>query len=296
MLFRIEDNENLDGHCREYEISYDNLPKLDIEELENYIADEIRKEINNSNDRKLLSYSKSLGICLLKYNQYAYNELHINMNNWCDGVYFYDLKNPGVPCYCPFDLSYGLLKMSSLQTRTQIILLNFQVDVSNNNLLDSYLKVKTRTGRKKCASPEKDKEVLCMQSPNDIIISQYLDSVYILYALSLKYGMKKSIYINLINEISNLEEFRFQFCGESERDGLLKIVDYLYRYGDYERKISSIVVKDSWKSKKVPVYYDPISQLHDIQKDSFLDSYRLSDYNENIVSDCIWDCYSQEYL
>ena len=296
MLFRIEDTENVDGHYREYEIPYDNLPKLKIEKLESYVAEEIRKEINNANDRRLLSYSKSLGICLLKYNEFADNELHIKMNDYADGVYFYDLKNPEMLFYSPFDLSYGLMDVSFIQAKSEIILLNFKVDVSYNNLLDGYLKMKTGIGRKKIASPEKDREVLCMQSPNDIIISSYSNSVYLLYALSLKYGMKESIYKNLINKIYNLEEFRFQDCGESERYGLLQIVDYLYKYGIYERKISQRLVKDSLNSKIIPVYYDPISQLHDIQKNSFLDSYMLRDYNENIVSDWIWDCYAQEYL
>lgn len=70
-----------------------------------------------------------------------------------------------------------------------------------------------------------------MQSPEDIVVSDYLDSVYLLYGLFLKYGMKESIYIKLINKIKTLDAYRFEFCGEQERDGLLFIVNYLYYNG-----------------------------------------------------------------
>ncbi|MFW2502373.1 hypothetical protein [Clostridium diolis] len=295
MLFRIEDSENPDGHHREYEIPYKDLPKLKLLELENYIADEIRKEINNTLDRNLLSYSKSLGVCLLKYNKFADNELHININDMNNFVCFSSLKDQNMVCV-QFNLSNGLYGLESKDKEREIILQNFQVDVSDNNLLNNYLLMATGTGRKKMASPEKDKEVLLMQSPNDIVISAYSEPVYLLYALSLKFGMKKSIYENLVNKICTLENFRFQFCGESERYGLIQIIEYLYRFGRYEKEMSQRILQDSLVAENVPVYYDLISQLHGIQEDSFEDSYMLSDYNKNKVSDCIWDCYSQEYL
>ena len=64
MLFRIEDTENIDGCHRQYEIPFDELPRMKMSDLERFISNEVRKEINNANDRKLLSYSKSLGVCL----------------------------------------------------------------------------------------------------------------------------------------------------------------------------------------------------------------------------------------
>ena len=78
MLFRIEDSENEDGVHREYSILPQDLPTMPMSEIEVYIADEIRKEVNGANNRRLLSYSKSLGICLLKYIKYADNEIHLN--------------------------------------------------------------------------------------------------------------------------------------------------------------------------------------------------------------------------
>ena len=55
MVFRIEDNQNIDGNHREYEIPFQSLPVLKMKELEKYLAEQIRKEINNSQDRNLLS-------------------------------------------------------------------------------------------------------------------------------------------------------------------------------------------------------------------------------------------------
>lgn len=78
MLFRIENTVDFDGLHRKYALSYEELPQMPLFELEAYVANEVRKEINNAKNRKLLSYSKSLGVCLLKYNEYADNELHIS--------------------------------------------------------------------------------------------------------------------------------------------------------------------------------------------------------------------------
>lgn len=71
MLFRIEDSVNINGQHREYRIPNEYLPLLKKKDLDIYIAEEIRKEINDFKDRKLLSYSKSLGVCLLIYNKFT---------------------------------------------------------------------------------------------------------------------------------------------------------------------------------------------------------------------------------
>lgn len=295
MLFRIEDSENSNGHHREYSIPKELLPQITIAELEGYLAEEIRKEVNNSKNRKLLSYSKSLGVCLLKYNKFADNELHINKCRAYDFVYYYDVKANKVKSK-PYSLLSGLVNIKLKHRKREIVLLNFILDVSNNNLLDSYLRKNTGMGRKKMASPEKDKEVLLMQSPEDMVISTYSDSVYLLYALYLKYGMDESIYIDLIDKISNLEDFRFEFCGEGERYALLEIVNYLYMNGIYEKKMSDRLLQDSLSSEHMSMYYDSILQLHGIQNDSFEDSYMLGDYNDNVISEWIWHFYAENHM
>lgn len=295
MLFRIEDSENLYGCHREYIISRDNLPRLRFEELEGYLADEIRKEVNNTNDRKLLSYSKSLGVCLLKYNKYTDNELHINRWYNCDFVGYYDIDTREDKCV-PYNLVVGIEDIAVKLKNKELILINFAVDVSDNNLLDEYLQNVTGIGRKKVASPEKDKEVILMQSPEDIVISDYLDSVYLLYALFLKYGMNESIYTKLIHKIRDLGDYRFGFCGEQERDALLFIVDYLYYHGEYEIEMSIPVFLDSQQAEYDGIYYDSFLQLQGIQNESIEESYMLSDYNANVVSDWIWQFYAEEHM
>ena len=91
--------------------------------------------------------------------------------------------------------------------------------------------------------------------------------------------------------INMLPDYRFSFCNETERDGILEIVQYLYYYGNYERKISEKVFLQSQREERFSIYYDPILQLHGIQEEDFYESYMLRDYNANVVSDCIWDCY-----
>lgn len=286
MLFRIEDSANIKGKHREYDIPEKDLPKLRVTQLESYIATEIRKEVNNSKDRSILSYSKSLGVCLLKYNKFTDNQLRIN--NLCveDFVFYYVLKSKKNKCKT-FNLKEGI----KYKKNRKIRLINFKIDISNNSLLDKYLRKETGIGLKKVASPEKDKEVLLMQSPNDMVITCYLESVYLLYALYLKYGMNEGIYNNLLNKISTLDDFRFKYCGESERVALIAIVNYLYYNGEVEKEMSQKIYQDSRESEEIPFYYNPILQLHDIQIECFNDSYMLSDHNENIISDWIWEFY-----
>lgn len=290
LLFRIEDTENEQGCHRQYTLPYDALPKLRMSELDAYIANEVRKEINNTKDRRLLSYSKSLGVCLLKYNKFIDNELHIS-DIPLNYIKYFDCKQKKIKKE-KYDIYFGLShKYNHLNEK--IILRNFSLDVSNNDQVENYLRSNTEKGRKKFASPEKDKEVLLMQSPNDWIISEYIDSIYLLYALVYRYGMSEKLFCELYEKILTLDEYRFEYCGETERDGILIVLGYLYYCQDYERDISNRVFQDSEKEDHVSIYFDSILQLHDIQNNNFEDSGILSDYNSNIISDWIWELYAE---
>ena len=94
--------------------------------------------------------------------------------------------------------TYGLPQYIYNSSNRKIILLNFSLDTSNNYQVNSYLKYYTGKGKKAFASPEKDYEVLIMQSPQDLVISQYIDSIYLLYALVYRYGMNQDIFLNYI--------------------------------------------------------------------------------------------------
>lgn len=292
MLFRIEDSENEDGIHREYCIISQDLPIMQMSEIEGYVANEIRKEVNGASDRRLLSYSKSLGICLLKYNKYTDNEIHINERYIGDYIHYFDLKEQKREIE-PYSLDYAFPDIWINKTKQNVCLVNFALDVSNNDLLDCYLKKYTGVGRKKVASPEKDNEVLLFQSPSDFVIKQYSDSVYLLYALVMKFGMKKCIHDELVEYIFKLENFRFEFCNPNERIAIIKVIDYLFNFQKVERNMSAAVIMDSYKSCDISGYYDPITQFHDIQNQWFEDSFALSDYNDNVISRGIWCIYNK---
>lgn len=71
---------------------------------------------------------------------------------------------------------------------------------------------------------EKDHEVVLMQSPDDGIITEYTSSIYLLYALFHRYGMSLQMFGELHERIMNLEPFRFNYCDESEKEGILLII------------------------------------------------------------------------
>lgn len=65
MLFRIEDVSGFEPNYREYEPENYNYIQVDKEDIDSYIATEIRKQINCSNEREVLSYSKSLAMLII---------------------------------------------------------------------------------------------------------------------------------------------------------------------------------------------------------------------------------------
>lgn len=137
MLFRIEDSENEDGVHREYSILPQDLPTMPMSGIEVYIADEIRKEVNGANNRRLLSYSKSLGICLLKYNKYADNEINLNGESVFDYIAYYECKSQKAG-FEVYSLDYVLMDLGIEKKNKEVILTNFVIDVSDNKLFDSY--------------------------------------------------------------------------------------------------------------------------------------------------------------
>lgn len=177
MLFRIEDSINANGQHRDYTIPVELLPLLKKKDVDYYIANELRKEINNSKDRRLLSYSKSLGVCLLKYNKFTDNEIHMNITDYCGYIKYWNCDYDGVNTE-PYDLEMINLGIGLSKKTKWIKLINFCIDVSNNNLAEIFLENTIDVSRKRVASPEKDKEVFLFQSPNDIIFTQYTNSIY----------------------------------------------------------------------------------------------------------------------
>ena len=77
LLFWIEDINGFNPVTRVYQNEDINNPIIEAGKRNQYIAEEIRKCVNGSRNRSFLSYSKFLTTCLLKYNNYTDNKLHI---------------------------------------------------------------------------------------------------------------------------------------------------------------------------------------------------------------------------
>lgn len=288
MLFRIEDISGFDPKLRTYDVDEFTTPTVNKEQIDNYIASKIRDEVNGSKNRNLLSYSKSLATCILKYNKYTDNELHICIiNGWKDYITYISPKD-NVKCRF-YDIQDRINGNPLFNKTGKIQLLNFVIDVSNNNLLDEYLKYYTNVGKKIIASPEKDSEVVVMNPPNDLVINQYMDAVYILYALQLKYRFLSNVNVQraLILELDNMDAFRFEYCPH-ERIAFINLILYLSANWQYEYQISKKIYNYSENEEHLSIYYDPILQFHGIMKDDFDESYNLSTYNENVISDLFW--------
>jgi|GEM_PF-6122264 len=295
MLFRIEDISGFDSKLRTYDVEEFITPLVDKELVDKYIALKIREEINGSKSRDVLSYSKSLATCILKYNKYTDNELHICIiNGWKDYISYISPKdNERWKLYSIQDR----INEKPLFTKSgQIQLLSFIIDVSNNTLVDEYLRYYTNVGKKILASPEKDSEVVVMNPPNDLIINHYMDAVYILYALQLRYGFLSNVNVqrDLILELINMDAFRFEYC-PNERVAFIYLILYLSANWQYEYQISQKIYDYIEKEEHLSTYYDPILKFHGIMKDDFEESYILSTYNENVLSDLFWK-YCGRYL
>ena len=298
MLFRIEDSENKNGIHRRYKIPEEELNEFFISDLNHIIAEEIRKEVNGSKQRNLLSYSKSLGMCLLKYNCLGSNALHINLSSVPGMV---QVKNE-----CGLNLESGFEKNLKFQfpvgiknslKNKKVILINFCLDISNDKQLDSYLRKNTtkKIGLKSRSSPEKDQEVVMMQSPYDGVIKEYSFEIYLLYSLYLKYGMPHNVYKNLKKEVKyffkNISE---QSC-RTEKTPILDIIEYLYKDKGYEK----MVFETAWKYYREhdeTIFLSPFDNLVNvITAESFNDIYgnetiRILDFEERIKR-----CYKNAY-
>lgn len=306
MLFRIENCGNISGKRRDCQLPKP-PPIIPFSELQHWLAVEIRKAVNGANNRRLLSYSKSLGVCLLKYNRFADNALHLNRQD-AQGYAVYSVleKHPEVSC-ARFDLEHGLYDFEGNDLRKawdkDVLLSQFQADISDNDLLDAYLRRMTGGGRKLYASPQKDHEVLRLQSPEDcaaqsqehFMVHTYLYAVYLLYGLFWKYGMDEQLHYRLCRDIMQLDKFHFTYCGEEERSGLLHIIFYLYSEGNRERAMAARTFAACMAQPDFCTHYSPIWQLYDIQQNPFDYALALSDYNSNVVSDCIWARYQREF-
>lgn len=78
-----------------------------------------------------------MGICLLKYNKYADNEIHLNGESVFNYITYYECKSQKAG-FEVYSLDYALMDLGIEKKNKEVILTNFVIDVSDNKLLDSY--------------------------------------------------------------------------------------------------------------------------------------------------------------
>lgn len=293
LYFRIEDISGFGDNPRTYDLNSNHYHKVKKEDIDIYIADLIRKEVNGSKFRTVFSYSKSLAACLFKYNPYVDNELHIFDCDLCDFIVYISQKNNNECRW--YSINDRLSCQRFFNKNGFINLTNFVIDISDNRGLNRYLQEYTGVGLKKMASPQKDCEVIVMHPFNDLVLYNYLNSIYVLYALQLKYHFLNDYFIrcSLINRIWNMDSFRFMYY-PNERLSLICIINYLSQCWEFEKDISQKIYEYSKNESRTPPYYDSILQFHGILEDDIDDSIALSDYNGNVISDLFFE-YCNDY-
>ncbi len=291
MLFRIEDVSGFDPNFREYNPKNYDYPLVDKEEIDIYIATEIRNQINCRNTRKVLSYSKSLATCLLKYNNFADNELHIMTSNYIN--YFCYINANGEHVRKLYSIKKRLNGEQLFQTPGKVRITNFIIDVSDNHLLEQFLQTYTGVGLKSYASPQKDHEVIVMNPPNDFSIREsYMNSIYTVYALNLRYNFLNKPYIvhGIVNELRKLEKSRFQ--NSYERYAIIKIIYYLAGHWEYEFEISKEILNESNDKMHLSICFDSILQFNSILKDDFMDALNCCTDTPDVITHIFWKyCY-----
>lgn len=318
LLFRIENISDCDAVRRTYNPNEFQYPELDELCLDTYIAEEIRKEVNGATNRNVLSYSKSLAVCLLKYNPYADNELHILPSFWKEGD---GIRRAPVNSLRYADRwgklsSMGYSLWGRINNRFPLYfpcicftLRDFIVDVSNNGCLREYLIQYTRAGKglSSRVSPEKDCEVIVMNPPVDFAVSGCnIEAVYILYALHMQYGFLSKPFSRdwLIKRL-----YREAYMGYSTNEimAFVMIVYYLSNHWQYEYEISQKIYDYAKKAEKKAetvtqgaFCYSGINFFENILKANsdnireFKDMWAIDcDYQHSPISELCWQaCYN----
>lgn len=273
MLFRIEDRSpNAHTGKRDSNPHFELTEKCKIDEC---IARLIRDELNNTQDKVIRSYSKSLAACLLNFNMLTDNELHI----WDTkrNINFIQFQNAEKRCVKKAYYIKDQITKCFSKSNEKVKLLNFVIDISNNEIVREYLTKYSGKAFKARVSPQKYQEVVVMNLKLDeryYILDQIkLESVYTLYALQIRY--------RFLSEEERVENIlvdlrRFLKCRKislSEYKAYETIIWYLHLNWEYEFSISEIIYKDFKKDVHPTTYCDPILRFARIQENNLQDAY-----------------------
>lgn len=304
MIFRVEKYGEIDFNNRYYDVDESNAPVIDKDDIDEYIAEKIRYAINGSKNRQILSYSKSLATCLLKYNKFEDNVLHICRTN-SDCNYINYISPKGKEKLREYNLAKRINATRSVFKKDgKIELLRFVIDASNNEIVDEYLRCYQDKGMKKRISPEKDAEIVIMNPPNDNPIYNYMSFVYMLYALQMKYNILNVFNIRerLIYDIMEMDDFYFYEHCDNQKT-ICYLIDFLACYcrmgsDYYERELEKCqqFCKDLNNDNCSILSPFDLLLFDCIISQSYADAKELSysyDAHGDVLSAKLWDYYCE---
>lgn len=289
MLFHIED----EYRQREYNWNSCAIVQTTGEQINKIIAEEIRKQINGSNNRSVFSASKCLGTVLFKYNQIMTNPLHLikmepsfvdfsfinEYGRWERDLVCFYLDNPNY-----FERRFG---------RNEIRLNNYVIDISNDKLIHEYLKESINIGKKYYAACEKDQEVIVRHITNQLIITEeFLDAVYFLYGLNVcsNFLFHYEILNLIISELSCITN------DEEIIKAFYILIQYLVRYGRYDFIMSLPNINPLIELPRF--YQDAYTSIIQLFNKKINKEYRLLELNDYIIHynysrlvDIIWNLF-----
>lgn len=236
-----------------------------------------------------MSYSKSLAVCLLKYNDKRTGELHILDEDYNIDTIYYTNSKRGIVKAKWYNIEERSLDNPIFKKNTDIYLEDFMIDISiERRILDKYIEKYTNKSTKKMISPQKDQEVIVMNPRNDLVVPERsMDSIYVLYALQKRYHFLKDKKIR-----KDLKHKIKENVQKEEREVFYKLISYL---GEEWKK-------EEQNSKKIYDYEqrithwlkgDPFLEFDSISREEFEYAYNHRVYEEK--SQLFWDSCA-EYL
>ena len=302
LLFRTESEE--------YLRPYPENTEIEVEKIENVIANELREQINNGNEKRIFSFTLFLSVALFKYNPSGSNDMLIAITP-SQAINSIILKKGYGRVWLQCELNNEKLIVNSFDPYAsfldadfkdvlpegEYVIENYLIDVcKDHSEIDYYLWRVTGKGKKKYAACKSDGEVLArniIEDSNSIIMSKIelqhghlLDFVYVLFSLCYKNYL---LCPNIIELIFNKSEHLNRRVTNDEYTALIHIQAYLYLYIDIDQNCCNEMIQ-----KKVEEYFkqDKIGQysyskgyqlaMEIMNTDFFNDVFKLfcdSDYN-----------------
>lgn len=185
VCFHIEDafEQRID-----YMANTSSCPLIHKTQVDSFIANEIRLQVNGDQQRSIFSASKSLGVVLFKYNKIGDNPLHIIPIDYLNNLEI-TLGPNDTHYFIPYDIKNTSYQIIRSINQENFYLHNYAIDVSDNCTLNQYLHTYTPVGKHPYAACEKDNEVLIRHITTNFTFSDelHINAVYLIYALNHRY-------------------------------------------------------------------------------------------------------------